>query len=203
MRIGDYLRLENIDQADTLRRHLALIVLAITNLVTALALILRPTPVILVPPDLPEAVEISRSDASGALKETWGLFIAELLGNITPGNADFVENSIGPLIDAGIYRELMEAVSRDLEALKADRVSVRFRTREVFHDQGKDQIYVTGELSTQGPSGPPRVTQRTYQFRIRFRHYRPTVMDLEVYPGSPRGLDPAASPIDHKEKNPT
>lgn len=175
-------------------RRQGLWLLGLAHLLTLGYLLWAPTPIILVPPTLNQEVTLSRERASGALKESWGLYIAELLGNITPANASFIERSLGPLLASGVYPEVMASVHQDLAALRADRVTIRFRALEVLHDPEQDRVFVRGETITQGPASAPLTEQRTYQIDVRFHHYRPVIEGLEVYPGGPRGLDHGPNP---------
>jgi conjugal transfer pilus assembly protein TraE len=185
MIIRDYLASIDLNRRLGHWQHQAIIALGVTNCLTALALTLQHTKVILVPPTLPGEVEIARNQGSGTLKETWALYVAELIGNVTPGNAAFIERSLGPLLDAGIYRDVMALLGSQVTALRADRVSVRFRTREVLYEAKTDRVYVSGEQTSQGPGGNPETHPRTYEFRIAFRHYRPVVEHIDVYAGEP------------------
>jgi conjugal transfer pilus assembly protein TraE len=58
--------------------------------------------------------------ASSELKESWGLYLAELLGNVTPTNADFIGKAIAPLLSTELYRSVMDALSEQVNALKID-----------------------------------------------------------------------------------
>jgi conjugal transfer pilus assembly protein TraE len=167
------------------QRH-ALWALGLTNILTALSLCLREPPVILVPPSLPGEVQVAHNQGSGNLKESWGLYVAELIGNVTPGNAGFIERSIGPLLASDIYPEVMAILTSQVLALQADRVSVHFRTREVIYEATTDRVFVTGEQTSQGPLSAPESHPRTYELRIGFHHYRPRIEHLDVYSGDPR-----------------
>jgi hypothetical protein len=57
-----------------------LVGLVITNGISALAALRTERTVVLVPPTLTQEVEITRNTASSELKESWGLYLAELLG---------------------------------------------------------------------------------------------------------------------------
>jgi conjugal transfer pilus assembly protein TraE len=206
MKIQDYLQsIEGLQSLNQWQRH-AIVALGITNCLTALTLSFQHTKVILVPPSLPAEVEIARNQGSGALKETWGLYVAELIGNVTPGNAGFIEKSLGPLLDAGIYPEVMQILGNQVAALRADRVSVRFRTREVMYEARSDRVFVTGEQTSQGPGSSPETHQRTYEIKIAFRHYHPVIEHIDVYPGDPRIEDRTPlndSQASHDHANPT
>jgi len=186
MKISHYLATLKGFEDQTQWQRYAILGLGLSNSLTALALLFQHTPVILVPPTLPGEVEVALNHGSSSLKESWGLYLAELLGNVTPGNATFIERSLGPLLDARIYPEVMAILATEVEALKMDRVSVRFKSREVLYDATMDRVFVTGELTSQGPGSAPESRPRTYEFRIGFRHYRPVIEHIDVYPGEPR-----------------
>lgn len=189
MRISDYLTQLKDHQNRNQWQQTAILGLALTNALTAAVLLFKPVPVILVPPTLPGEVEIARNQGSGSLKESWGLYLAELLGNVTPGNAAFIERSLGPLLDAGIYPEVMAILAKEVDALRMDRVSVKFRSREVLYDASLDRVYVSGEQTSQGPGSVPESRPRTYEFGIGFRQYRPIVEHIDVYSGEPHLKD--------------
>jgi len=189
MRISDYLSTLKGVQNQNRWQQSATVGLGLTNAITAMALLFKATPVILIPPTLPGEVEIAKNQGSSTLKESWGLYLAELLGNVTPGNAPFIERSLGPLLDSGIYPEVMTILGREVEALRMDRVSVKFKSREVMYDAQLDRVYVSGEQTSQGPGSAPESRPRTYEFRIGFRHYRPVIEHIDVYSGEPRIKD--------------
>jgi len=141
---------------------------------------------VLVPPNLSGEVEITRNEASSELKESWGLYLAELLGNVTPATAEFIQSAIGPLLSADIYRSVMDAMSEQINALKMDRIAISFKPRQVFYEKDSDKIFVTGELSSQGPNSKPDVRNRTYEFVLSIRNYRPRLDAIDVYADEPR-----------------
>lgn len=185
MKISDYLIRHQEVQGRSRWQQITILGLLGTNGLSSGAMWLRSEPVILVPPDLAGEVEIARNHGSGSLKESWGLYLAELLGNVTPGNARFIERSIGSLLDSKIYPEVMGILATEVEALKMDRVSVKFRSSEVLYDATLDRVYVRGEQTSQGPGSAPESRPRTYEFTISFRHYRPVIEHIDVYAGDP------------------
>jgi len=69
--------------------RLAVLGLIGTNLVIAVALLRAERTVVLVPPVLEGQVSVARANASQEVKEAWALFVAELLGNVSPAGAEF------------------------------------------------------------------------------------------------------------------
>ncbi len=180
--------------------------LMISNLLALSALFIKDDPVIVIPPSLHEEVRISQNKASGSLKEAWGLFIAELLGNVTPSNNRFIEAAIAPLLDARIYPTVMTALWDQIEAIKVDRITLTFKPHGVFYEAETDKVFISGDQTSQGPSGSLEHHQRTYEFVISFNHYRPVVTAINVYPEAPRTKDgqspKPSSNLNHTKKSP-
>ena len=68
--------------------RLAVLGLIGTNLITAVALLRADHTVVLVPPVLEGQVSVARESASQEVKEAWALYVAELLGNVSPSSAE-------------------------------------------------------------------------------------------------------------------
>jgi conjugal transfer pilus assembly protein TraE len=189
MKLNDFLTSwESVHSENRIHRMLILGLLS-TNILTGIAVLRTDRTVVLLPPALQKEVEISRREASSSLKESWALYLAELLGNVTPANGDFIEKNVAPLLAPGIYREVTEALSEQIRALKVDRVAVSFKPKQVFYEAETDKIFVTGDHVTQGPNSHPEIRGRTYEFRILFKDYRPLLDSIDVYADEPRTLE--------------
>lgn len=160
--------------------------LVATNLLTAFAALQTEQRIILSPMALNERVEILRNRASAQYKQAVGLSTALLLGNVTPGNVDFIKESLEPLLAAAIYRPVMEALSDQIRAIKLDNISIAFEPKEVLYERETDKVFVTGQLTTQGPSSKPDIKTRTYELRIAIDDYRPRIAHIAVYAGAAR-----------------
>lgn len=144
--------------------------------------------IVLVPPTLTNEVNITRSKASGEYKEAWGLYLAELLGNVTPANADFLKQAIEPILAPSIYHMVLDAMNEQINAIKMDRVAIMFRPQQVLYEADTDKVFVFGELTSQGPNSRPDVRRRTYEFQISIKNYRPRLDYIDVYADEPRTL---------------
>ncbi|MGE0383526.1 MAG: TraE/TraK family type IV conjugative transfer system protein [Gammaproteobacteria bacterium] len=164
----------------------ALLALVATNLVTAVVAARRDRTVVLVPPALEGTVSVSRTGASPDLKTAWGLFVAELIGNVTPGNAATLTRVIEPLLSPRIHHGVLEAIASQSNALKLDRVALAFEPREVLYEQDTDRVFVSGVQTSTGPTGSAQRRVRSYEMRFVIRNYRPYLDAIDVYPGSPR-----------------
>ncbi|MFE8032870.1 TraE/TraK family type IV conjugative transfer system protein [Thiohalocapsa marina] len=166
--------------------RIAVALLLLTNLLTLLALVRADRTVVLVPPILEGQVNVARDSASREVKESWAVYVAELLGNVGAGSADFIQSALEPLLAPPLRREVIDVIGEQVEAIKRERVSMHFSPNALHHDAQSDTFFVTGLQVSAGPASKPVRQQRTFEVRVAFRHYRPVITHLDVYPGSPR-----------------
>ncbi|QPK64071.1 TraE protein [Methylomonas sp. LL1] len=188
MRWSEFLQTWDGHEAENRFSRVIIIGLLVVCVITSLAAWRTERSIILVPPTLTQEVEVTRSQASSEFKESWGLFLAELLGNTTPANADFLKTAVEPLLAPDIYRSVLDAMSDQIKAIKMDRVAISFTPRHVDYEAETNKVFVSGELKSQGPSSKPDVKPRTYEFIIAIKNYRPRLEYIDVYPDSPRTL---------------
>lgn len=142
--------------------------------------------VVLVPPVLEGEVTIARAYASQEVEESWGLYVAELLGNVSPQTVDALTGVLEPLLAGGLRRTVMKAITEQTEEIKRENVSMHFAPRQVTYDQATHTVFVTGQHKTESPAAKAVTNERTYALRVEFRNYRPLLTHLEVYRGDPR-----------------
>jgi len=118
-----------------------------------------------------------------------GQALAQLLGNVTPGNADFVKRSIAPVLAPSIYQDTMNALFQQVEQIKLDRVSTRLDPREVIYEPKTGKVFITGYSVAAGPAGKEERDTRTYEFIIRVHNYQPLVTYIDTYRGAPHTLE--------------
>jgi conjugal transfer pilus assembly protein TraE len=174
--------------------RLAVLGLIGTNLLTAVALLRAERTVVLVPPLLEGQVSVARAAASQEVKEAWALFVAELLGNVSPAGAEFLEKALDPLLAPSLRRSVLEVLAEQVREIQRERVSMRFTVRELLYDPATDTVFVTGIQTTTGPGGKPVARPRTYEVVVGFQNYRPVIRHLDVYPEEPRLGDKAKTP---------
>jgi conjugal transfer pilus assembly protein TraE len=189
VKLSQLLESWRIVQAENRLHRVVLIGLVISNTISALAALRTERAVVLVPPNLTKEVEITRNTASSELKESWGLYLAELLGNVTPATSEFIANALAPLLSTEIYRSVMDAMSEQISAIKMDHVATSFKPRQVSYEKETDKVFVTGELTTQGPNSKAETRNRTYEFVLSTRNYRPRLDYIDVYQDEPRTVE--------------
>jgi conjugal transfer pilus assembly protein TraE len=174
--------------------RITLLGLIVTNLLTAVALLHAERTVVLVPPRLEGQVNIARDSASQEVKESWALFVAELLGNASPTGAEFLERALDPLLAPALRRPVLEAMRQQVHEIQRERVSMTFEPRTVAYEPATDRVFVTGTHTTRGPGARPVARPRTYELRVGFANYRPVISHLDVYAEAPRDLPNGARP---------
>jgi conjugal transfer pilus assembly protein TraE len=142
--------------------------------------------VVLVPPVLEGQVSVARESASQEVKEAWALFVAELLGNVSPSSAEFIQKAVDPLLAPSLRRPVLEVMAAQVREIQRERVSMSFNVRAIAYDPPTDKVFVTGVQTTSGPGGKPVARTRTYELIVGFAHYRPVIRHLDVYPEEPR-----------------
>lgn len=203
MKLSDFLETWDGHETENRFSRVIIIGLLVICVITSLAAWRTERSIILVPPTLTKEVEVTRTSASSEFKESWGLFLAELLGNTTPANADFLKTAIEPLLAPDIYRTVLDAMTDQIKAIKMDRVAISFTPRHVDYEAETDKVFVSGELKSQGPSSKPDVKPRTYEFIIGIKNYRPRLEFVDVYPEEPKTLERLKALQSQQRANPS
>jgi conjugal transfer pilus assembly protein TraE len=144
------------------------------------------TVVVLTPPTLTQPARVARNQADGPYQMAQGLFVAQLLGNVTPGTSELLTQALEPLLDARIYHTVKVGIAEQLRQLRDDEVTLSFAPRATYYEPATNTVFVTGRLTTAGASGQPRHSERTYELRWVFDQYRPRLVHLDAYDGPPR-----------------
>ncbi len=152
--------------------------------------------VVLLPPHLDKKVEIAWENASGEYLESWGLYVATLIGNITPKNVKLVADSLGAFVDASIYPKVRTDVlslAEDPVFQKANAINYFAPDRVIFEvDAEKNKkVFVIGQLITS--SFEPSAVQSgnrsenrwvTYEMTLEMRSSRPWITAFTSYKGN-------------------
>lgn len=160
-----------------------ILIQAIVLLVLLFALMSRDRTIVVVPPGLAGEGDISSNNAGPNVKEAFGSYVATLLGNVTPRNVEYVTQSIGKIVDARSYKELIDVVKQQADLVKNEQVTIQFSPTSVFYVPGDDYVAVSGEYAVRGIRDAERRMIRTYEIGVRVRNYTTQVTSLDVYDG--------------------
>lgn len=162
----------------------------------------RPTIVTITPWTLAEDAQVTRDDASKSYMEAWGFALAELVGNVTPGNVSFVSDRLKPILEPRIYHQVLEGLESNARTLVDERITMRFEPRRVTYEKSSGKVYVEGySFIRQGTSfETERRETRTYEFLLRIANYAPLLQGIDTYEGSARTRDVVAKETSMEKK---
>ena len=164
-------------------------VLVISNVISMAGWISKDRITVLVPPTLNEVTSISKRSADGGYKKGWAMFVAGLLGNVTPGNADTVVETLQLIMSPRVFSDLRTSVAQDVEMIKKDGVSIAFEQKTVLYERESDKVFVIGRTGISNAAGVVTKFDRVFEMRVVIENGQPQVVELDAYQGKPRTLD--------------
>ncbi|MCK9377435.1 MAG: type IV conjugative transfer system protein TraE [Syntrophobacterales bacterium] len=167
-------------------------VLLLSNLILGAAVFARKDTVVLVPPMLREESKVSLKKADQKYQETWALYFALLLGNITPRNVEFVAAEIEKYLAPSIYQDVIKDVVEQAQGIKAANLSTTFEPRELVFDDKTGHVLVKGQMVMRGAFGKPQNVGKTFEFEIAVKNYYPQIAFLNAYDKKPKEEKPDA-----------
>lgn len=173
-------------KADNRFLHFVVALLAAVVLILSLALVMRSERVIVVPAGATERMTIERSKADRSTLAQWGLYVAVLLGNVSPTNAEQLGGALETMTTSSAYQPLMKAIASQAADIKADGLSVSFQYDRFDVDTEAQKVWVTGSAETRNARGQTERSTRTYEITFKVIGYRPMVDGISVYEGVPR-----------------
>jgi len=155
--------------------------------VLAVSLSNKSTTTVLLPPVKIDKEEwVTKNDASFGYKKSWALFAAELIGNVSPGNADFVLSQIQFLFSTGIYRDLVTILETQVKEIKQEQISTRFYAKSVEKHPETNKLFIVGDFETASTSGKTVKSQRTFEFEVEIKNGFPEITFFNAYQGIPQ-----------------
>lgn len=134
MNLSTFLRGQREVQRQNRGLVLAVVLLAGTHLLAWWRDDAQAVAVILTPPTLTQPVRVARNQADAPYKMAWGLFVAQLLGNVTPGSGELVLPALEPLLDATLYQPVRLGINEQLRQLRQEQISVSFAPRDTQYE---------------------------------------------------------------------
>lgn len=186
MNLKDFLKTWEGTQAENKWNRMFVGGLLVAVLALSFKLFTKETIVTIQPATLNDDAWVTKNNASQTYKEAWGVFLAQLTGNVTPGTVSFLKDRLGPLLSPAIYGDVIEALEVQAKQIQNDRVSMRFEPRFVEYEEKSGKVFVTGHSFVKGASGEETRAERTYEYIIAISNYLPVVEFIDTYAGRPR-----------------
>lgn len=176
-------------RAENMVYRLTLPVLVLCLVIALMGWLSKDRVTVLVPPSLSETTSVAKRNADAGYKKAWAVNVAGLLGNISPGNADFVMESLQVLMAPAVYNQLQSSIASDVTTIKADGVTISFEQRAVYYERQTDKVFVTGRSGVSGSAGPIQKFDRTFEMVVTVDDGHPQITSLSSYPGPPKTLE--------------
>ncbi|MCQ9090582.1 type IV conjugative transfer system protein TraE [Vibrio alginolyticus] len=188
MNLKAYLKTWEGTQAENKWGRIFVLGLIFTVLLLAVKLFSKETIVTVQPWTLNEEAWVSQENASQSYKEAWGWALGTLMGNVTPGNVNFIKERMEPILAPTIYQEFIDALEIQAQEIQADRITMRFEPRFVEYEETTDKVFVYGHSFVKGAAfdAKEQRTDRTYEFELRVSNYMPVLDYMTTYEGRPR-----------------
>lgn len=162
----------------------------VTNLLLVFIAFSKDTVVSITPPTLTENAWVSATQASEEYTEAWALYVAQTIGNVHPGTAGMIRQTLEPLLAADIYQDVVNKINEQVDQIRRDRVRLSFEPKEILREKNNDnKFFVVGRSLMQGPNGKPERANVTYEVELKVRNYKPIITYVTTYQGKPRTDD--------------
>lgn len=186
MKFGDFLNTHEGALSENRWNRFANVGLAVAVVVLLYMVNTKDQIVIIQPTALASEAWISKEGASQSYKEAWGFHLAQLTGNVTPANVEFLKERLKPLLSPAIYSEVIDTLEVQAQDIRDDRITMRFEPRVVEYETTTDKVFVYGYSFVKGATGTEERTDRTYEYRLKIESYAPLIVDINTYEGKPR-----------------
>jgi conjugal transfer pilus assembly protein TraE len=160
-----------------------LLVCVVSILMLAYVAAEKKTRVILQPITLKNTAWIEESEADSAYYESWGHYLALLMGNIKPDRLTFIKERLEPLLAESIYNKATVLFEEQALDITNNRASFTFSPTRVKYDTYLKRVFVTGWSEVRGPISKAVRSKRTYEYEIVISDFLPEVVFMEVYEG--------------------
>lgn len=159
--------------------------MAVANVMLSLDLMRTKVERELIPPRLDQQVRVGYASADAAYYKSWGLYVAELVGNISPGNANFVAEALGRLFTSSDAQHVRTQVLAEGHSLQQNGSVMYFKAKKLVYDPDTQTVFVTGTQRQISPDGSSLSAQEfTYQMQVKIVQGQPVLTGLTAYPGS-------------------
>ena len=154
-----------------------------TALLAVHALTHEPTVVLEPPKPLEEQATVSSSDADEPYLQSWGLYFAQLLGNIHRGNAETLMSFLDLYITAQSAPIVRESIADQVARIQAEEATVSFSPESLKYFEDEGVVAVTGTQTLTPKRSEVKRMDWTYEFEIGIERYKPQLLDLDSYQG--------------------
>ncbi len=176
------------------------LILLFSNILLAILLYKNDETIILVPPNLSKEVRLSMQKSNIGYQKAWGLFVAELIGNVSPNNVRFVRYALEPLLSTEVYQQFVNVIEVQTQAIRLDHISMHFEPKSITYEEATNLVFISGISIIKGPTGEERQIHRTYEVKFKMRDFQPFLTWVDMYEGAPQTQKVRAQKKLHESK---
>ncbi len=164
----------------------AALVLGIAVLLLSFQLLTKKDRVVLVPPYLDERVEVAWKEASSPYLRSFGLYVATLIGNVTPKNIAFVRDHLSVFMGPKAYAPVRAALtSLSQDRLFQEGANIRyFSPNDIVWEKETSRVFILGRETVANPNNAqPTIVNKVYEMTILMYDGKPVITTLTNYAG--------------------
>lgn len=182
--------LKNYNKTISMGGHMgiAVVVMAVANIWLVSLVAKKEVTSIVTPPTFTEQISMRGNQVSESYQSMWAMFVAEMIGNISPSRMDIVLQTMQRMIPAKNWDEVKEQMTAQLARLKIRKVEEKFSVKDVAIDPVTKVVWVTGEKETTSIRTGRSVSEMwTFEVRIDSNGVgSPVITHLKQYAGAPQ-----------------
>lgn len=182
--------LKNYNKTISMGGHMgiAVVVMAVANIWLVSLVAKKEVTSIVTPPTFTEQISMRGNQVSESYQSMWAMFVAEMIGNISPSRMDIVLQTMQRMIPAKNWDEVKEQMTAQLARLKIRKVEEKFSVKDVTIDPATKVVWVTGEKETTSIRTGRSVSEMwTFEVRIDTNGVgSPVITHLKQYAGAPQ-----------------
>lgn len=182
--------LKNYNKTISMGGHMgiAVVIMAVANIWLISLVAKKEVTAIVTPPTFTEQISMRGNQVSESYQSMWAMFVAEMIGNISPSRMDIVLQTMQRMIPAKNWGEVKEQMTAQLARLKIRKIEEKFSVKDVSIDPVTKVVWVTGEKETTSIRTGRSVSEMwTFEVRIDTNGVgSPVITHLKQYAGAPQ-----------------
>lgn len=190
--IGEAISVRNVTLLSNLLLSAALLIFAIRFFT------FEPGAVVLPNAPITDVIEVKGDWANASFKKGHATAFAELIGNISKTNINFVKERILASATPYLREKFQDEIERQVAIINARKLKQRFVIEDIYFDEYQDVVWIWGAREITLPGQSPMTQTWTYEFRIGVVSGMPKISYFKQYPGKPntrQRVVPAADTI--------
>ncbi|GGP59067.1 hypothetical protein GCM10009347_26850 [Shewanella algicola] len=163
----------------------------------------EPGSIVLPNAPITEVIEVQGDWANASFKRGHAIAFAELIGNISKSNINFVKERFLSAATPNLRDQFEEEIDRQIAIISARKLKQRFIIDDIYFDEYQDVVWIWGAREITLPGQSPMTKTWTYEFRIGVSSGMPKISYFKQYPGKPntrQRVVPAAETIPELSK---